>query len=123
MIRLQSPLLGGEAIELIPVTPDSFRTEEQPVAMAFLVDDEEGNRFMQSDGGVNMKKISWLWAWFQPVALIFAVVMLLSSILVGLVWLVARMFRKLTSIPAGVVMAMLGIPVLLVLLGRIYASR
>jgi CubicO group peptidase (beta-lactamase class C family) len=106
-------LLGGEKSELISVSADSFRTEEQPVATVFLVDDEDGNRFMQVDGGVNMRKISGLWAWFQPVALILALALLLSSLLFGPVWLVARMIGKMTSVPAGLVVPQFLAPLLL----------
>jgi hypothetical protein len=60
-----------------------------------------------------MRKISWLWAWFQPLAMVLAVALLMSSLLFGLVWLVARMIGKMTSVPAGLVVPQLLAPLVL----------
>lgn len=94
-------LLAGGRTELIPVSNDSFRTEDEPVATLFLVRDEEGAIFLQSGFEGQMAKISALKAWIQPVAAGLALLLMLASILFGLLWLIARLFGKMKRVPGG----------------------
>ncbi len=55
-------LLGGARTELIPVSGDAFRTEDEPVATLFLVTDERGVTYLQSGFEGQMRKISALTA-------------------------------------------------------------
>ena len=94
-------LLGGEKTELIPVSEDAFRTEDQPVATLFLVTDERGTTYLQSGFEGQMRKISALTAWIQPVAAGLALLLMLSSVLFGLVWLVARLLGRMKQVPGS----------------------
>lgn len=94
-------LLGGEKTELIPVSEAAFRTEDQPVATLFLVTDERGTTYLQSGFEGQMRKISALTAWIQPVAAGLALLLMLGSVLVGLVWLVARLLGRMKRVPGS----------------------
>ena len=100
----ENPLLGGATRELIPVSEDSFRTEGQPVATLFLVSDEQGTTYLQSGFEGHMRKISALSAWFQPLAAGLAQLLMLSALLFGSLWLAARVFGKMSSIPSSLVL-------------------
>jgi CubicO group peptidase (beta-lactamase class C family) len=99
-----SGLYGGEKTELIPVSNNSFRGEEEPVATKFLVTDDSGNTYLQGNMGGNMKQISAFWAWFQPVIAALSVLLMLSAILFAIVWIPAKLFGKLKSIPLRIVL-------------------
>lgn len=96
-------LLGGERTELIPVAADAFRTDDQPVATLFLVADRQGTTYLQSGFEGQMRRISPLAAWSQPIAAGFALLLMLSSLPVGIVWLVARLSGKMKTVPGSLV--------------------
>lgn len=95
----RKPLLGSEKTELIPVSEDAFRTQDQPVATLFLVADERGTPYLQSGFEGQMRKISALTAWLQPVAAGLALLLMLSSVPFGLGWLVARLLGRMKQVP------------------------
>ncbi|MFN0180361.1 MAG: serine hydrolase domain-containing protein [Gemmatimonadales bacterium] len=94
-------LLGGEKTELIPVSEGAFRTEDEPVATLFLVSDDRGTTYLQSGFEGQMRKISALTAWIQPVAAGLALLLMLSSIPFGLVWLAARLLGRMKQVPGA----------------------
>ena len=100
----QQSLLGGEKTEWIPVSETSFRQEEEPIATVFLVSDDQGATYLQSAFEGHVRKISAPWAWFQPIAAGLALLLMVSSLLFGLVWLVARLFRRMKSVPGSLVL-------------------
>jgi CubicO group peptidase (beta-lactamase class C family) len=104
---------GGEKEELIPVSEDSFRKKDQPVATSFRVADQDGNIYMQGSMGGNLRQISAFWAWFQPIAAALVVLTMLSTILFALVWVPAKAFGKMKSIPLGSVLPQLLAPLAL----------
>jgi CubicO group peptidase (beta-lactamase class C family) len=104
---------GGEKEELIPVSEDSFRREDQPTATSFRVTDEDGNVYLQGNMGGNVRQISGFWAWFQPIAAALVVLTMLSTILFALVWVPAKAFGKMKSIPLGSVLPQLLAPLAL----------
>lgn len=94
-------LLGGGQTELIPVSGTTFRTADEPVATLFLVTDERGTTFLQSGFEGQMRKVSALSAWIQPVAAGLALLLMLGSVLFGLLWLVARLLGRMKRVPAS----------------------
>lgn len=94
-------LLGGEATELIPVSEDSFRTVDQPAATLFLVTDEDGTTYLQSGFEGQMRRISMLSAWSQPVAAGLALLLMLTAVLFGPAWMLARLFGRMTQVPGS----------------------
>ena len=118
-------LFGGEDKELIPVSADSFRADDQPVATQFLVTDADGEVFLQGGlAGGNSRQISALSAWFQLGVAALSLLLMVSAVIYALIWAPARIFGKLKSVSIGTVLppllavlgliAMLLMPVLLV---------
>ncbi|MCP4901721.1 MAG: serine hydrolase [bacterium] len=97
-------VFGGKKKELIPVTPKSFRFEDQPVATMFNVEDEEGNQIAQWGVRGNYKKTPGFWIFLQVAAAISSFLLMLSAVLFALVWAPAKAFGKLKSIPLQAVL-------------------
>ncbi|MEZ4584835.1 MAG: serine hydrolase domain-containing protein [Gemmatimonadales bacterium] len=92
-------LLGGQRTELIPVSEDGFRTEDEPVATLFLVDDEQGATYLQSGFEGQMRKISALAAWAQPIAAGLALLLMVTSLAFAPLWMLARLFGRMKAVP------------------------
>jgi len=104
---------GGEKQELIPVSADSFRKKDQPTATSFRVADQDGSIYMQGNMGVNLRQISAFWAWFQPISAALVVLTMLSTFIFALVWVPAKAFGKMKSIPLASVLPQLLAPLAL----------
>ena len=104
---------GGEKQELIPVSADSFRKKDQPTATSFRVADQDGNIYMQGIMGGNLRQISAFWAWFQPISAALVVLTMLSTFIFALVWVPAKAFGKMKSIPLASVLPQLLAPLAL----------
>jgi len=97
-------LIGGERKELIPVTAASFRFSDQPVATMFNVVDEDGDVIAQWGMAGNNKKVSGFWVFFQFAAAIVTLLLLLSAVLYGIVWVPLKTFGRLKSVPLRTVL-------------------
>ena len=88
------PMLGGERRELIPVTADSFRLEDEPVATQFMVSGPAGEAFWQGNFGSARLRVAAPWLYLQLGLAGLVLVALASSIMFAFVWLPARLFGR-----------------------------
>jgi len=92
-------LLGGDKKEMIPVSAGGFRLQDNPVATQFLVTDEAGDTIFQFRFGNNSRKISGFSVYLQISIAVLTLLLLVSSLLFALVWVPARLFGKMKSLP------------------------
>lgn len=96
---VHSGLLGkGET--LYPVAANMFRHEKDSVATAVFFNDSNGNMVFSASGidGGYSERISPVWPYARLVLLAVCVVLLASSLLFGVVWLIMLLIGKLKDV-------------------------
>ena len=92
-------LLGGSKEELIPVAPNLFRLENQPVADAIFIQDEESNQNLLIHSWINFKRITSLLIWTQFTIIALCFILMISALLFSPVWIIRKLLRKLKGVP------------------------
>jgi CubicO group peptidase (beta-lactamase class C family) len=104
-------LLGGSKHEMMPVAAGAYRYEDHTVDTRYVLSDGDGRIFALWPLGGNFIKTPGAWVMFQMAAAAIALMLMLSSILFALVWLPARVFGKMRTLPVKPVL----VPLLAVL--------
>lgn len=91
--------LGTEKKELVAVTAKSYRYEDEPVATVFQVDDDGGNAILQVARESNYRKVGAAWLFFQWAVAATTLLLLMSSLLFAAVWVPAKTFNRMATIP------------------------
>lgn len=114
-LLLLQPLIG-EADTLLPTGPLTFRRPGQLLPSLALTHDRDGRRALVSSNTYDLEA-SNTWWWLRPALLGLTVLLILSSSLAGLVWLILALRRQ---VPRGQVLPRL-LPLLasLALIGTI----
>ena len=97
--------VGGEKKALAPVTAKSFRYEDEPVATVFQVVDAEGNSILQVKRESNYQRVGGAWLFFQWAVAAATLLLLISALLFALVWVPAKTFHRMKTIPLPMVLA------------------
>lgn len=114
-LLLLQPLIG-KADTLLPTGPLTFRRPGQLLPSLALTHDRDGRRALVAPNGFSLEA-SNTWWWLRPALLALALLLIVSSSLAGLVWLILALRRR---VPRGQVLPRL-LPLLasLVLIGTV----
>lgn len=89
----ESHLLGSST-PLIPAGPTTFRTIWNNQATSILVTDSDGQRAMM-ENGLYFKQISGFEAWAPLILLLASLLVMVSSVVAGLAWLVLALMGRI----------------------------
>ena len=92
--RLTKRLLLGPSIPLIPAGPTTFRTPWSSQATDMLITDSDGQQALM-ENGLYFKQISGFEAWSPLVLLLASLLVMASSVIVGLIWLVPAFMGRI----------------------------
>ncbi|RTQ46847.1 class A beta-lactamase-related serine hydrolase [Hymenobacter gummosus] len=98
-LLLLQPLIG-EADTLLPTGPLTFRRPGQLLPSLALTHDRDGRRALVSPSGYALEA-SNTWWWLRPALFALAVLLIVSSSIAGLVWLILALRRQ---VPRGQVL-------------------
>jgi len=93
----QKPLMGGEKEELIPVSNNTFRRENDADASIIFANDDDGQLYMQGTTDI-VKKVSGAYLFIQFAIVILSIILMISSILFALVWIPRKILGKMRDV-------------------------
>jgi CubicO group peptidase (beta-lactamase class C family) len=97
---LHSGLFGGKGETLYPVAANMFRQEKDPIATAIFLNDSNGNMILSASGidGGYSERISPVWPYARLVLIAVCAVLLASSLLFAVIWLIMLLIGKLKDV-------------------------
>lgn len=91
---LTKSMLLGPSIPLIPAGPTTFRTVWSNQATDMFITDSDGQRAIM-ENGLYFKQISGFEAWAPLILLVASSLVMVSSVIVGLIWLVFAIMGRM----------------------------
>jgi CubicO group peptidase (beta-lactamase class C family) len=93
--------LFGKAEPLIPLGKNFFRGEKEPEATTVFIPLPNGRMALSSEGTEGFsygERTSILWTWLRIVAVVLSLILMASSLLFGLVWVLRKLFGGLKDV-------------------------
>jgi CubicO group peptidase (beta-lactamase class C family) len=97
----RSGLFGGKPEVLVPLGKNFFRGEKEPEATAVFLSLPDGNTAFSSQGieGFSYgERSSVAWTWLRIVLLVICLLVMASSIVFGVVWVLRKLFGGLKEV-------------------------
>jgi CubicO group peptidase (beta-lactamase class C family) len=99
--RLRVAGLSGKTKDLLPVSDDTFRGDDEPIATAAFVEDGEGGRVLQGRGDAvrsNYRPVLAWQVWSEGGTAVVCLGLMLSAVLFALVWVPRWTLRRLRGV-------------------------